>query len=118
MNYIADSLFGTIESPEFLSSYGGGEGGGLIMFINNLLQFAIVIGGLIVLFNVVMAGFTYLTAGSDSKASEKVVSSLTNSLWGIALMVLAPALMAVVGFLFFGDSTFFLNPSLGGVGGN
>ena len=109
-----DSLFGTVETPAFLAGYG--EGGGLIVFINNLLTFAIIVGGLIVLFNVVMAGFTYLTAGTDSKASEKVVSSLTNSLWGIALMVLAPALLAVIGFLFFQDSSFFLNPSLGGVG--
>lgn len=110
------SIFGTIQAPpgvdDFVSS---GGGGGLIVFINNMMIVAVIIGGLIALFNVLSAGYTYLTAGSDSKAYEKVVTALTNSLWGIALIILAPALLGIVGFVFFRDAMYFLSPNLPGV---
>lgn len=108
------TFFGTIEPPPALEPYG--ENGGLIMFGSNALKFAVIIGGLIALFNVVMAGYIYLTSAGDTKANEKVMGKLTSSLWGISLMILAPAVMAIMGFLLFKNSTYFLNPQLVGPG--
>lgn len=105
-------FFGKIEAPKALAAYG--TSGGLIVFISNMIQLAVIVGGLIALFNVVMAGYTYLTSGGDSKAHEKVMGKLTSSLWGIVLMILAPAIMAIVGFLLFKDSTYFLKPKITG----
>jgi len=106
------TFFGTIEAPPALSNYA--ESGGLIVFGSNALKFAVIIGGLIALFNVVMAGYIYLTSAGDAKANEKVMGKLTSSLWGISLMILAPAIMAIMGFLLFKDSTYFLNPQITG----
>ncbi|HKY74402.1 MAG TPA: hypothetical protein VJ246_03775 [Patescibacteria group bacterium] len=105
-------FFGKIEAPKALAVYG--TSGGLVTFISNMIQLAVIVGGLIALFNVVMAGYTYLTSGGDAKAHEKVMGKLTSSLWGIVLMILAPAIMAIVGFLLFKDSTYFLTPKITG----
>lgn len=108
------TFFGTIEPPPALAPYG--SSGGLIVFGSNMLKFAVIVGGLIALFNVVMAGYIYLTSAGDAKAHEKVMGKLTSSLWGISLMILAPAIMAIMGFLLFKNSTYFLNPQLVGPG--
>lgn len=108
----ADTFFGSIQKPAVLDVYG--ESGGLIVFTSNAIRLAVIIGGLLALFNIVMAGYTYLTAGGDSKAHEKVMSKLTQSLWGIVIMILAPAFMALIGFLLFKNPSYFLNPTIVG----
>ncbi len=109
----ADSFFGTIKAPDVISnSYG--ESGGLIVFTSNAIRLAVIVGGLMALFNIVMAGYTYLTAGGDTKAHEKVMSKLTQSLWGIVIMILAPAFMALIGFLLFKNPSYFLSPTIVG----
>lgn len=108
----ADTFFGTITPPPALSAYD--SSGGLIVFTSNAIRLAVIVGGLIALFNIVMAGYTYLTAGGDSKAHEKVMSKLTQSLWGIVIMILAPAFMALIGFLLFKNSSYFLSPTIVG----
>lgn len=112
---MADStFFGTITPPAAIANYG--SSGGLIMLTTNVLRMAIIIGGLIGLFNIVMAGYTYLTSSGDAKAHEKVMSKLNMSLWGLVIMILAPALMALAGFLLFKDATFFISPVIQGPG--
>ncbi len=108
-----DSFFGTVTAPQALQAYGAN--GGLITLGNNIIIFAVIVGGLIALANIIMAGYIYLTAAGDAKAHEKVVSKITMSIWGLAVMIMAPAMMAVIGFLFFKDSTFFLQPKIVGV---
>ncbi|HZZ98952.1 MAG TPA: hypothetical protein VFG51_03395 [Candidatus Saccharimonadia bacterium] len=109
---IAADFFGTIQPPAAIAAYG--PNGGLITFGNNLLILAVIIGGVLTLFNVVQAGYIYLTAGTDTKAHEKVLNKITMSLWGMAIMILAPALMALFGFLFFKNPSFFLKPTISG----
>jgi hypothetical protein len=111
---IADTFFGTIRPPAVIQSYG--TSGGLVVLTSNLLRLAVIVGGLLALFNIVMAGYTYLTSSGDSKAHEKVMSKLTMSLWGIVLMIMAPALMAIAGWVLFKNSMYFLNPTLTGPG--
>lgn len=106
----SNSFFGTIRPPAALVNYG--ESGGLIKFATNMLQFAVVVGGLIALFNVISAGYIYLTSAGDAKAHEKVVNKLSMTLWGIVLMILAPVIMGIVGFLLFKDPTYFLSPKI------
>lgn len=109
---LAQGFFGTIQPPAAIAAYG--DTGGLIKFGNNLLILAVIAGGVLTLFNVVQAGYIYLTAGGDTKAHEKVLNKITMSLWGMAIMLLAPALMAVFGFLFFKNPTYFLLPKISG----
>ncbi|MBI5151531.1 MAG: hypothetical protein HZA34_03065 [Candidatus Pacebacteria bacterium] len=112
---MADStFFGTITPPAAIADYGAS--GGLITLTTNLLRMAIIVGGLIALYNIVMAGYTYLTSAGDAKAHEKVMSKLNMSLWGLVIMILAPALMALTGFLLFKDATFFVSPVIQGPG--
>jgi len=109
----SDAFFGKIDTPAAIQAYG--PNGGLIRLGNNIIVLAIIVGGLLTLYNIIQAGYIYLTSAGDSKAHEKVLSKFTMSLWGLAIMILAPALMAVFGFVFFKDSTFFLQPKISGV---
>jgi hypothetical protein len=111
---LADSttFFGTINAPAALSAYG--ENGGLITFGSNMMRLAVIAGGIIALVNIFSAGYIYLTAGGDSKAHEKVMNKLTSSLWGLSLIILAPAIMAIMGFLLFKDASYFLKPQISG----
>lgn len=108
----ADTFFGSVAPPPALAAYQ--SSGGLIVFISNAIKLAVIVGGLLALFNIVTAGYTYLTAAGDSKAHEKVMSKLTQSLWGIVIMILAPAFMALVGFLMFKNPSYFLSPTITG----
>ncbi|HAV15527.1 MAG TPA: hypothetical protein DCX25_04315 [Candidatus Pacebacteria bacterium] len=107
-----ETFFGTITQPEALKAYG--TSGGLIVFISNMLTLIVLSGGLFALFNIITAGYLYLTGSGDAKAHEKVLSKLNMSLLGIVLMIMAPAIMAVMGWVLFKDPTFFLKPQLKG----
>src|SRR3989344_3822943 len=106
------TFFGTIKQPEALEPYG--TQGGLIVFISNILTVIVLSGGLFALFNIVTAGYLYLTGSGDAKAHEKVLSKLNMSLLGLGLMIMAPAIMAVMGWVLFKNPSFFLKPQLKG----
>lgn len=107
-----ETFFGSIKQPEALASYG--TSGGLIIFISNLIRVVVVLGGLFALFNIISAGFQYITAQGDPKATEKTMSTLTMSLLGLVLMIAAPAIAAIVGFVLFNNPTFILTPDIKG----
>jgi TRAP-type C4-dicarboxylate transport system permease small subunit len=71
-----------------------------------------VAAGIFALFNIVIAGFQYMTAGGDSKAMTEAWSRIWLTLVGLILMVGAFVLAAIFGFLLFGDATFMLQPRI------
>lgn len=112
MRLLAQTFFGDIQSPEALRSYGAT--GGLIVFASNIIRLVVIAGGLFALWNMISAGFMYITSQGDPKATEKTLSTLTMSLLGLILMIAAPALAAIIGFVLFNDPTFILRPQLQG----
>ncbi len=110
MKLLAQNFFGTINQPAALQPYGAG--GGLIVFMSNVIRLIVVIGGLVALFNIISAGFQYITSQGDPKATEKTMSTLTSSLLGLVLMIAAPAIAAIVGYVLFGNPAFILKPTL------
>lgn len=110
MKLLAETFFGTINPPPALEPYG--ESGGLIIFASNIIRLLIIAGGLIAVFNIIQAGFQFITQQGDPKTTENALRSLTMSVMGLALMVLAPAIAAIIGFVFFNDAMFILHPAL------
>lgn len=114
---LADSsaVFGTINPPQGVQEYNNLAGGiGILIFLSRIVQFIFIIGGLVVIYNFISAGFVYLTSEGDSKSHEKVKNQVTYSVIGLVMLVLSFGFAALLGTLFFGEPDFFLKPTIQG----
>ena len=110
----ATSIVGTVDNP-LPKAYQGvtaAQGGGLILFLTNILRLVFVVAGLFAFINLILAGFQFMGAGGDSKAVEKAWGKIWQSLLGLILVVGSFALAALFGYLLFGDAGFILNPKI------
>lgn len=117
---IAQSLWGTIKAPPGVDKYQaqvGADNIGIILFASNMIKLVTVVAGIWAFFNLIMAGFRYITASNDVKAVETAWQSIYMSLIGLIIIVSSFTITAVISFIIFGDATFILNPKLTGVGG-
>lgn len=107
---------GVIEKPEGLAAFdtqaGGGESIGLLIFISNLIKVGTVVAGIWVLFNIIFAGWMYITSSGDSAVHGKVKDQITNSIIGLIVIVAAYTIVALIGLLLFGRADYFLNPTI------
>lgn len=107
-------IFGTIQKPQGVAQFDASSGGeiGVLLFLSNLLRVGTVIAGIWVMFNIIFAGWMYITNNGDSGVHEKVRTSITNSVIGLIVIVLAYTISAGIGLLLFGDAGYFLNPTI------
>jgi hypothetical protein len=105
--------FGTIKSP--ITSYGD-VGTGLPSFITNVITIIFAAAGLFAFFNLMIAGFSYISAAGDTKKIEAATASINMSLMGLVIMVAAAAITGVVSYLLFGSATAILSPNITGPG--
>src|SRR3989339_90307 len=110
------SLFGDVKNPLDTINPGGKIYGnvdtGLPQFVTNIVTVIFVGAGLYAFFNLMFAGFTYITAGGDTKKLEAAVVSINMSLLGLIVMVAAAAITGVVSFVLFGSATAILSPKI------
>lgn len=114
-------IFGTITDPLKKISGNGypdiyGQPSGLVMFLNNVVRLLIVVGGLFAFFNLVLAGYGFLSAGDDPKKMAAAWSKIWQSMMGLLFIVGAFVLAAIFGYLLFKDVGAILNPKLYGPG--
>lgn len=88
----------------------------LVKVMNVALNLVLVIAGIFVLFNLILAGFQYVTAGGDSKKVSEANLKITNTVIGLIIIVVAPVLAAIFGIVFFGKWDAILNPTIKTVG--
>jgi len=110
---LAASPFGTINLPGTISTKYGNEPG---VAIGNLIQYAVwilIIGaGIYALFNFILAGYAFLSAGDDPKKVAGAWSKIWQTALGLAVSAGAFVLAALFGQLIFGNATFILNPKI------
>lgn len=117
MKLLVDDIVGEIKSP--ITTYGGvtqAQGGGLILFLTNILRIIFIAAGIFAFFNIIGAGFGFMTAGGDSKKITQAWDKMWQSLLGLVLIVGSFALAALFGQLVFGDPKFILSPQIFGPG--
>jgi len=102
MNKIAQ-IFGKVRPPPGVDRFEGGELPGITVFINNILKFMIVGAGIFAVFNLVTAGFGYMSAGDDPKKVAAAGSKIWQSLLGLSIAAGSFVLAAIFGQLIFGD---------------
>lgn len=112
----ATEIVGTVDNP-LPPAYQGitsAQGGGLILFLTNILRLAFVAAGLFAFVNLILAGFQFMSAGGDAKAVGQAWGKIWQSLLGLILVVGSFALAALFGYLLFGDAGYILNPKIYG----
>lgn len=112
------SFIGPINNPlDTVSPNGyGNVNTGLPQFITNIVTVIFVGAGLYAFFNLMFAGFTYITAYGDAKKLQAAVASINMSLLGLIIMVAAAAITGIVSFILFGSATAILSPEIIGPG--
>lgn len=113
-------LFGEIKNPlqeinPNPNAYGSYETG-LPGFIGNLLKVVTVIAGVWSLINIVLAGFQFVTASGNPEEIKKAAPKIWNSVIGLLIIVAAYIIVAIVGWIFFGDPTIIFAPKIYGPG--
>ncbi len=114
-----DDIFGKVTNPLKLVSggnaaYGDLEENGLINFISNVLKAVTVVAGLWVFINIIIAGFTYISANQDQNKIQAAWQRIYMSLIGIIIIVGAYTLTAVISILLYGNASTILSPKLFG----
>lgn len=114
---MASSPFGTVKNPlQTLNTGYGNVDTGLPSFVSNIITIVFAAAGLYAFFNLMIAGFSFITAGGDEKKIAAATYSINMSLMGLVVMVAAAAVTGVVSFLLFHDATAILSPDIKGPG--
>lgn len=98
----------------------GGVGGGeavVTKFFTIFLRYAIIIGSMILLFNLVVAGIQWIAAGGDSGKIEKARTRITQSIVGILLLSASVAIFMIINQLLGSPITIIKSGSSSGGGG-
>lgn len=103
--------FGTVKAPDAVNNFGDVQGG-LGAFLNRILLVMIVGAGIYSLFNFVMAGYSFLSAGDDPKKVEAAWAKIWQTALGLAVAAGAFVLAAIFGMLIFGRADAILNPTI------
>lgn len=114
-------IFGTIGNPLKKINPQGYESikaGGIVYFLNNIIRLLIVVGGLFAFFNLILAGYGFLSAGDDPKKMGAAWAKIWQSMMGLLFILGSFVLAAIFGWLLFGDASAILNPKLYGPGTN
>lgn len=113
----AGDIVGTITNP-LSNSYGNviDPKGGLIGLLTNILRLVFVVAGMYAFFNIIIAGYQYMSAAGDSKALSAAWARIWQTLIGLVIVVGSFALAALFGYLIFKDPGFMLRPTIYGPG--
>ena len=110
---VTSSPFGSVKLPsEITAKYGGNAAQNIGSLLNTVLQVLIVGAGAYALFNLVGAGYSFMSAGDDPKNVAGAWAKIWQTLLGLAFAAGAFVLAAIFGELIFGDPTFILNPRI------
>ena len=102
--------FGTIPPPSGLGKYSKDPGAAIGGLIQKVIWVLIVGAGIYALFNFVLAGYAFMSAGDDPKKVAGAWSKIWQTALGLALAAGAFVLAAIFGALIFGKWDFILNP--------
>ena len=104
--------FGKVEAPAGLSNYSGDAGTAIGQLVNTLLRTLIVGAAIYALFNLVLAGYAFLSAGDDSKKVAGAWAKIWQTMLGLAVAAGSFVLAAIFGQLIFGQWDFILSPKI------
>ncbi len=112
MNYLIFYQLGIINRPVQLRRFGTVETGALGLFLQLLFNILIVAGGIYAVFNFILAGYGFLSAGDDPKKIQGAWAKIWQTAIGVMFIAGSFLLAAIFGRIIFGDATSLLQPTL------
>ena len=109
-NLLAANPFGQITAPA--TNFNSDPGLAIGELIQLVLRLLIIGAGIYALFNLVLAGYAFMSAGDDSKKVAGAWAKIWQPLLGLPFAAGAFVLAAIFGQLIFGDPTFILSPKI------
>jgi hypothetical protein len=103
------SIFGNVAPPPGVSGFAGGQVGGISVLLNIVLRTMIVAAGVYAVFNLILAGYAYISAGGDSKAVAGATAKITQSIIGLTVAAGAFIIAGVISQILFGNATTLLS---------
>lgn len=95
--------FGTVNPPPGVSTYGSFANAGVQRFITNILWTLIVIGGIYAVFNFVLAGYSFMSAGSDPKKMAEAWAKIWQTMMGLIFVAGAFVIGGMISSFLFGN---------------
>jgi len=80
--------------------------------LNIVFKLLITVGGIYALFNFIIAGYSFLSAGDDPKKAAAAWTKIWQSMLGLLFVAAAFVLAALIGILIFGDAKYILSPTI------
>lgn len=113
-NFLAQDTnpIGTIAPPAALKGYSENPGEGIGSLIQKVIWFLIIGAGIYALFNFILAGYAFLSAGDDPKKVAGAWAKIWQTAIGLTIAAGSIVLAAIFGQLIFGDPTFILKPTI------
>jgi len=103
-------IFGNFTPPQHLVNIGSLTGGGLGILLQLILQILIIGAGIFALFNFILAGYAFLSAGDDPKKVAGAWAKIWQSVLGLAFVAGSFVLAAIFGQILFDNPLFILEP--------
>ncbi len=88
------NIIGDVANP--LTKYSGTNGQGLFVFLGNVLKLVGTIAGIYMVIQIILAGFTYISANGDPKKTELAWTQIWQSVLGIVIIASAFVIASVV----------------------
>ncbi len=107
--------FGNLKAPAPLLKFGdltNVQQPALGKFLNLFIQLLIIGAGIYAFFNLILAGYGFLSAGDDSKKVEAAWGKIWQTAIGLLFVGGSFVLAALFGWLIYGDPNSILNPSI------
>lgn len=91
-------IFGTIKNPtKYIEKAGESPGQGLFTLISNILKLAGTIAGLFFVVQIIIAGYSFISASGDPKKAELALARIWQSVIGLLIVAGAFVIAAVIG---------------------
>jgi hypothetical protein len=111
-NLLTENPFGTVAPPAGLEKYDTHPGTAIGTLIQYAVWILIVGAGIYALFNFILAGYDFMSAGDDPKKVAGAWAKIWQTALGLAFAAGAFVLAALFGQLIFGQWDFIIRPTI------
>lgn len=109
---LAQNPFGKVVAPVTAFGAGATPESAIGKLIQLIIWLLIIGAGIYALFNLILAGYSFMSAGDDSKKVAGAWAMIWQTALGLAVAAGAFVLAAIFGQLLFGRPDFILNPAI------
>ena len=79
---------------------------------SKIIYFLVAVAGIYSLWQFITGGLDFITSGGDKGKVQQATQKITMSILGLVVIAASFVIIAIIGFLFFGDTSTFINPKL------